>query len=179
LAASDGRGPSQRRHNFSADLALRQNGSHLTDANGEAPWGVTEERASESDVFAHDTEGKLTFMRASSPRQIRTEEIDGLVNEFALAFKNAKRAGFDGVEIHAANGYLFDQFLNSALNTRTDPYGGATPQTRTHLLLEVVDAAIIELGADKVGVRLSPFGDTTACPSIPMLKRPCCIWLQS
>jgi N-ethylmaleimide reductase len=138
--------------------------------NGEAPWGVTEERASESDVFAHDSEGKLTFMRASSPRQIRTEEIGSLLKEFALAFKNAKRAGFDGVEIHAANGYLFDQFMNSTLNTRTDQYGGATPQTRTRLLLEVVDAAIMELGSDKVGVRLSPFGRYNSMPVDPRVE---------
>jgi N-ethylmaleimide reductase len=138
--------------------------------NGEAPWGVTEERASQSEVFAHDSEGKLTFMRASSPRQIRTEEIGSLLKEFALAFKNAKRAGFDGVEIHAANGYLFDQFMNSTLNTRTDQYGGATPQTRTRLLLEVVDAAIMELGSDKVGVRLSPFGRYNSMPVDPRVE---------
>src|SRR5215469_9696942 len=136
---------------------------------GEAPWGVTNERA-ESDVFAHDSEGKLTFMRASSPRQIRTDEIGLVVKEFALAFKNAKRAGFDGVEIHAANGYLFEQFLNSALNTRADQYGGATPQTRTRLLLEVVDAAITELGSGKVGVRLSPFGRYNSIPADPHVE---------
>ncbi|AEU34632.1 alkene reductase [Granulicella mallensis] len=138
--------------------------------NGEAPWGVTDEKASESDVFAHDSDGKLTFMRASPPRQIQVEEIPGLVNEFALAFKNAKLAGFDGVEIHAANGYLFDQFMNSALNTRTDEYGGATPETRTRLLLEVVDAAIRELGAGKVGVRVSPFGRYNSMPADPHVE---------
>ncbi|WP_255550858.1 alkene reductase [Granulicella sp. dw_53] len=106
-------------------------------------------------------------MRASRPRQIRTEEISGLVDEFALAFRNAKLAGFDGVEIHAANGYLFDQFMNSTLNTRGDSYGGQTPQTRTRLLLDVVDAAILEWGADRIGVRLSPFGRYNSMPSDP------------
>jgi N-ethylmaleimide reductase len=138
--------------------------------NGEAPWGVTDETASESDVFAHDSDGKLTFMRASPPRPIRTEEIPGLVSEFELAFKNARRAGFDGVELHAANGYLFDQFMNATLNRRTDGYGGATPETRTRFLLEVVDAATRELGADRVGVRVSPFGRYGSMPADPHVE---------
>jgi len=138
--------------------------------NGEAPWGVTGERASESDVFAHDSDGKLTFMRASPPRPIRTEEVPGLVNEFELAFKNARRAGFDGVEFHAANGYLFDQFMNATLNRRTDGYGGATPETRTRFLLEVVDAAARVLGADRVGVRVSPFGRYGSMPADPHVE---------
>ena len=138
--------------------------------NGEAPWGVTDEKASESDVFAHDADGKLTFMRASSPRQITTEEISELVKEFTLAFKNAKLAGFDGVEIHAANGYLFDQFMNSVLNSRADNYGGRTPQSRTRFLLEVVDSAIRELGAHNVGVRVSPFGRYNSMPADPRVE---------
>jgi len=138
--------------------------------DGEAPWGVTNERASQSDVFAHDASGKLTFVRASPPRQIRTEEIPGLVNEFAVAFRNAKLADFDGVEIHGANGYLFDEFMNSVLNKRTDIYGGQTPRTRTRLLLEVVDAAIRELGSDRVGVRISPFGKYNSMPADPLTE---------
>jgi len=138
--------------------------------NGEAPRGVTDEPATESDVFAHDSDGRLTYMRASRPRQIRTEQIAGLVNDFTLAFKNTKLAGFDGVEIHAANGYLLDQFMNSVLNTRTDAYGGQTPQTRTRLLLEVVDAAIQELGANRVGVRVTPFGRYNSMPVDPNVE---------
>jgi N-ethylmaleimide reductase len=134
---------------------------------GEAPWGVTGERASESDVFVHDADGKLGFIRASTPRQMEIEEVAGLAADFRSAFKNAKRAGFDGVEIHAANGYLFDQFMNSTLNTRHDIYGGETPENRTRCLLEVVDAAIEELGADKVGVRISPFGRFNSMPADP------------
>jgi N-ethylmaleimide reductase len=135
--------------------------------DGEAPWGVTSAPAAQSDVFAHDDEGKLTFVRASTPRQISTTEAASLVDEFTLAFRNAKRAGFDGVEVHGANGYLFDQFMNSVLNTRTDIYGGQTPESRTRLLLDVVDAAIRELGADKVGVRVSPFGKFNSMPADP------------
>jgi N-ethylmaleimide reductase len=135
--------------------------------NGESPLGVTDERASGSDVFAHNSDGKLTFVRASSPRAIRTEEIPGLVDEFRKAFANTKRAGFDGVEIHGANGYLFDQFMNSTLNKRSDIYGGQKPENRTRLLLEVVDAAIAELGAGSVGVRVSPFGKFNSMPADP------------
>src|SRR6187402_488022 len=135
--------------------------------NGEAPWGATDERASESDVFVHDASGKLTFIRASAPRQIDTAEAAVVVDEFAAAFSHARRAGFDGVEIHGANGYLFDQFMNSVLNTRTDRYGGQSPQNRTRLLLEVVDAAIRVLGPGRVGVRLSPFGRYGSMPVDP------------
>jgi N-ethylmaleimide reductase len=138
--------------------------------NGEAPWGVTDVRASESDVFAHDATGKLTFVRASAPRQISIEEIPGVVEEFARAFRNAKRAGFDGVEIHGANGYLLDQFMNSAHNTRTDAYGGESPQSRTRFALEVVDAAIREFGAGRVGLRVSPFGRYNNMPADPLVE---------
>jgi N-ethylmaleimide reductase len=138
--------------------------------NSEAPWGVTDERANQSDVFARDASGKLTFVRASAPRQIRTEEIPGMVNEFVLAFMKARLASFDGVEIHGANGYLFDQFMNSVLNKRTDDYGGQTTRTRTRLLLEVVDAAIRELGSDRVGVRVSPFGKYNSMPADPFAE---------
>jgi N-ethylmaleimide reductase len=138
--------------------------------NGEAPWGATAERASESDVFIHDASGRLTFLRASTPRQIQTAETAVVVDEFAAAFGNALSAGFDGVEIHGANGYLFDQFMNSVLNTRTDQYGGQSPQNRTRLLLEVVDAAIRVLGAGRVGVRLSPFGRYGSMPADPRVE---------
>jgi N-ethylmaleimide reductase len=136
--------------------------------NGEAPWGVTNEQATGSDVFAHDNEGKLTFVRASSPRQLRTDEIPGLIDNFRTAFKNVRRAGFDGIELHAANGYLFEQFMNSVLNNRGDQYGGLTLANRTRFLLEVVDAAIQELGPGSIGVRLSPFGHYNSIPHDPL-----------
>jgi len=131
---------------------------------GEAPWGVTDEPASESDVFAYDTEGKASFVRASQPRQMTTDEVAQVVSEFAQAALNAEAAGFDGVEIHGANGYLVDQFMNSTLNTRTDQYGGQTPESRSRFLLEVVDATAAVLGAARVGVRLSPFGRFNSMP---------------
>ncbi|MRG43931.1 alkene reductase [Chitinophaga sp. SYP-B3965] len=135
---------------------------------GQAPWGVTDEQAIGSDVFAHDAEGKLTFVRASKPRQLRTDELPALLNDFKTAFSNVRKAGFDGLEIHGANGYLFEQFMNATLNTRNDQYGGQTLEDRTRFLLEVIDAAIAELGAGSVGVRLSPFGHYNSMPHDPL-----------
>lgn len=134
---------------------------------GISPLGVTDEQAIGSDVFAHDSEGKLTFVRASKPRPIQTSEISGLTEEFRAAFKNVRKAGFDGIELHAANGYLFEQFMNAVLNTRDDQYGGQTLKNRTRFLLEVIDVAIEELGADSIGIRLSPFGHYNSMPHDP------------
>ncbi|MEN0054122.1 MAG: alkene reductase [Mucilaginibacter sp.] len=137
---------------------------------GEAPWGVTNEQAVGWDVFAHDEHGKLTFVPASVPRELRTDEIPGLVNDFRNAFKNMKEVGFDGVELHAANGYIFEQFMNATLNTRTDHYGGQTVGGRLRFTLEVVDAAIEVLGAGNVGVRLSPFGTYNGIPDSDLME---------
>jgi N-ethylmaleimide reductase len=138
--------------------------------NGEAPWGVTEERAEGSEVFAHGPDGKLGYIPASAPRRLGTDEVSALVGTFAQAFAHARRAGFDGVEIHAGNGYLFDQFMNSALNTRTDRYGGGRVEDRTRFLMEVVDAAVRELGPGRVGVRMSPFGQFNSMPADPLVE---------
>lgn len=89
------------------------------------------------------------------PRPLELSEIPHVIGEFRRAFVNARDAGFDGVEILAANGFLLDQFLRDGINNRTDAYGGSI-ENRARLLLEVVDAAIVVLGADRVGVRLSP-----------------------
>ena len=89
------------------------------------------------------------------PRALATDEIAGVVEEFRLAAANAQRAGFDGVEIHGANGFLIDQFLRDAANQRSDTYGGPI-ERRARFLLEVVDATISVFGPDRVGVRISP-----------------------
>lgn len=90
-----------------------------------------------------------------TPRALETEELPGLVATFARAAANAMEAGFDGVEVHAGNGYLLDQFLRSSTNRRTDAYGGSK-ENRARLLLEILQAVGREVGADRVGVRLSP-----------------------
>jgi len=90
-----------------------------------------------------------------TPRALTIEEIADVVAQFAHAAQNGLKAGFDGVEIHAANGYLLDQFLRDSTNTRTDGYGGYETN-RARLLLEVVQAVVTVVGADRVGVRISP-----------------------
>lgn len=92
-----------------------------------------------------------------TPRALGLNEIPPIINEYRQGAENAKKAGFDGVEIHSANGYLLDQFLEDKTNRRSDKYGGSI-ENRARLLLEVVDAAIDVWGRQRVGVRLSPFG---------------------
>jgi len=90
-----------------------------------------------------------------TPRALESSELPGIVEDYAQATRNALAAGFDGVEIHAANGYLLDQFLRDGTNQRKDQYGGSI-ENRTRLLLEVTQAVVNVAGADKVGVRISP-----------------------
>ncbi|KAI4375843.1 hypothetical protein MLD38_013664 [Melastoma candidum] len=94
----------------------------------------------------------------SSPRPLQADEIPGIVNDFRLAARNAIAAGFDGVEIHGANGYLIDQFLKDGVNERMDEYGGSL-ENRCRFALEIVEAVTNEIGPDRVGIRLSPFSD--------------------
>ena len=91
------------------------------------------------------------------PRALETNEIPGIVADYKKAAQNAKDAGFDGVEVHGANGYLLDEFLQDGSNKRTDTYGGSI-ENRARLLLEVVDVACDVWGKGRVGVRLSPYG---------------------
>ena len=94
-----------------------------------------------------------------TPRALETHEIPGIVEAYRKGAENAKEAGFDGVEIHGANGYLLDQFLQDSTNRRTDLYGGSL-ENRARLLLEVTDAAISVWGAGRVGVHLAPRADS-------------------
>jgi 2,4-dienoyl-CoA reductase-like NADH-dependent reductase (Old Yellow Enzyme family) len=94
-----------------------------------------------------------------TPRALATSEIPGIVEGFRKGTENAKLAGFDGVEIHGANGYLIDQFLQDGSNHRTDEYGGSI-ENRARLMLEVADAAISVWGAKRVGMHLAPRGDS-------------------
>ena len=101
------------------------------------------------------------FVPMVTPRALDTAELPGIVEQYRSAAQNALAAGFDGVEIHAANGYLLDQFLRDKTNQRTDEYGGSI-ENRARLLMEVTAAVVQVWGADHVGVRLSPtstFGD--------------------
>jgi 2,4-dienoyl-CoA reductase-like NADH-dependent reductase (Old Yellow Enzyme family) len=94
-----------------------------------------------------------------TPRALELDEIPGIVAAYRKGAENAKRAGFDGVEVHGANGYLLDQFLQSSTNQRTDIYGGSI-ENRARLMLEVVDTCIEVWGAGRVGLHLAPRGDS-------------------
>ncbi|MGP3790893.1 alkene reductase [Pseudomonas sp. B392_1p] len=94
-----------------------------------------------------------------TPRALETAEIPAIVEAYRKGAENAKEAGFDGVEIHGANGYLLDQFLQDGTNQRTDAYGGSL-ENRARLLLEVTDAAVSVWGAGRVGVHLAPRADS-------------------
>jgi N-ethylmaleimide reductase len=106
--------------------------------------------AAEGEVITY--EGPKRF---PTPRALEIDEIAAIVADFAEAARHAVRAGFDGIEIHAANGYLIDQFLRDGANQRTDAYGGSIAN-RARFLLEVVDATSAAIGAHRVGVRISP-----------------------
>jgi 2,4-dienoyl-CoA reductase-like NADH-dependent reductase (Old Yellow Enzyme family) len=95
----------------------------------------------------------------ATPRALDTAEIAGVVAAYRLGAENAKKAGFDGVEIHGANGYLLDQFLQDSTNQRSDEYGGSI-ENRARLMLEVTDACIEVWGADRVGMHLAPRRDS-------------------
>lgn len=100
------------------------------------------------------TEGPKAFV---TPRALKTEEIPGIVEQFRRGAKNALVAGFDGIEIHSANGYLLDQFLQDGTNKRTDRYGGSL-ENRARLLLDVTNAVVDIWGSNRVGIRISPGG---------------------
>jgi len=109
-----------------------------------------------SKTYLVNADGTGSFADTSEPRALDIDELPGIVEDYRRAAKAAVgEAGFDGVEIHAANGYLIDQFLRSGSNQRTDAYGGSI-ENRARFLFEVVDAVVEAAGADRVGIRLSP-----------------------
>ncbi|MEY2857358.1 MAG: hypothetical protein RLZZ74_1670 [Cyanobacteriota bacterium] len=105
-------------------------------------------------VEAHTPNGKQPY---ETPRALETEEISQIVSDYRTSAANAKEAGFDGVEIHSANGYLIDQFLQSKTNQRSDRYGGSL-ENRYHFLKEIVESILTVWDASRVGIRLSPNG---------------------
>lgn len=130
--------------------------SHPTFQKGELPIAPSALSPVETKVWISDEKGNGNMVDCIQPREMTQADIDRVVKDFAQSAKKAIEAGFNGVEIHGGNGYLIDQFLRTNSNKRTDNYGG-TRENRTRFLLEVVDAVIEAIGADKVGVRLAPF----------------------
>ncbi|MDC7710827.1 alkene reductase [Vogesella indigofera] len=122
-----------------------------------APVSSGEVPATNTTVFAWLEPGKAGPVAPSVPRALSTEEVRRVTRDFVASALRAIEAGFDGIEIMAANAFLFDQFLSSELNTRTDEYGGSIAN-RQRFLLETVDAIADAIGGARVGVRVSPFG---------------------
>ncbi len=122
---------------------------------GEVPVSSTD-KAAEASTFTREG-----FIPTSKPRALRDDEIPALIEDYRKAARNAIAAGFDGVEIHAANTYLIEQFLRDSVNERSGPYGGGIAN-RARLLLEVVRAITGEIGAGRTGIRLSPLTTFTA-----------------
>jgi N-ethylmaleimide reductase len=125
--------------------------SHPVYHGGEPPVAPSPVRP-RGELFTH--EGMKEFV---TPRALGIEEIPGVINQFRQGAKNSVVAGFDGVEIHSANGYLPDQFLCDGTNRRSDAYGGSI-ENRTRFVLELVQAVVEVCGANRVGIRLSPSG---------------------
>ncbi|MBX8495910.1 alkene reductase [Pseudomonas cichorii] len=117
--------------------------------DGQAPVAPS---AIKAEGNTYTTEG---FVPVSMPRALETDEIPGIIEQYKRAAENARRAGFDGVEVHSANSYLLDQFLRDSTNQRTDQYGGSI-ENRARLTLEVTQAIVDIWGNDRVGIRLSP-----------------------
>lgn len=122
---------------------------------GEVPVSSTDKVANAS-TFTREG-----FIPVSKPRALRDDEIPALIEDYRRAARNSIEAGFDGVEIHAANTYLIEQFLRDSVNDRSGPYGGSI-ENRSRLLLEVVRAVVGEIGAGRTGIRLSPMTTFTA-----------------
>ena len=141
--------------------------SHPSFRQGELPVAPSA-IAFDGQVWIYDEQEKRGKKVACPvPRALETQEIKNIVEDYRRAAANAIKAGFDGVEIHGANGYLIDQFLRTTSNQRTDDYGGSQ-QNRLRFLQEVVTAVAAEVGADRTGIRLAPFiiARGMACPEI-------------
>ncbi|HWR96082.1 MAG TPA: N-ethylmaleimide reductase [Arenimonas sp.] len=115
------------------------------------------DRPYQNKTTVKDEQGNMVRVACSTPRALRTDEIPRLIEEYRIATRNSRAAGFDMVEIHAAHGYLLHQFMSEESNFRTDQYGGSL-ENRARLCLEVVDAVIGEWDGAHVGIRISPLG---------------------
>ena len=141
--------------------------SHPSIQDGKLPVSPSSKRAVGAMAYGYDESGKPDYVEPPAPRQLTTNEIVRIVEEFAQAADNAIEAGFDGVELHAANGYLFEQFMNPLVNDRTDRYSADTIGNRLRFTLEVIDAVVQRIGAGRVGIRISPYGKLFDMPLYP------------
>ncbi|CAK3777685.1 alkene reductase [Vibrio crassostreae] len=130
--------------------------THPDNIGGEQPISSSAIKAENVKVFIDNGTDEPGFVDVVEPREMTKEDIKEVVEQYRQAALNAIEAGFDGIELHAANGYLINQFIDSEANNRTDEYGGST-ENRLRFLGEVVEAMVEAIGADRVGVRLAPF----------------------
>ncbi|WPB56293.1 alkene reductase [Xylophilus sp. GOD-11R] len=135
--------------------------------DGKTPVSASSLQAVGAQAFGYDADGVPALIDTPAPRQLATDEIPRIVEDFAQAAANAIEAGFDGVEIHGANGYLHEQFMNPLVNDRTDRYAADTLENRLRFTLEVVDAVIARIGVNRVAIRLSPYGQLFDMPLHP------------
>ncbi|MDL5037781.1 alkene reductase [Comamonas resistens] len=137
--------------------------SHTSLLGGQRPVSSSAIQAQGVNVFVADADGKPGFAQASMPRALSVDEIHAIVDDYRQAARNAMEAGFDGVELHAANGYLLNQFIDSNANNRTDEYGGVLAN-RLRFLGEVTHALVEGTGdAGRVGIRLAPLTTLNGC----------------
>ncbi|WP_165313921.1 alkene reductase [Vibrio ziniensis] len=129
--------------------------THPDNINGEQPISSSAIKADGVKVFIDNGTDAPGFVDTAMPREMTQDDINLVINQFHQAAKNALLAGFDGIELHAANGYLVNQFIDSESNSRTDMYGGSL-ENRLRFLDEVVETLCDAIGADRVGVRLAP-----------------------
>lgn len=130
---------------------------------GRAPVSAVNTLAQNTTCYGFTPDGQPGQVQVTPPRAVSTTEVSRLSYDFVSAAKNAISAGFDGVEIHGANGYIFEQFINGGLNTRTDHYGGSV-ENRLRFLLETVDLMAEAIGSTRIGLRIAPFGRLSAMP---------------
>lgn len=128
----------------------------LVQPDGQAPVAPSALRGEGAQCFVEFEDGSAGRHPTSTPRALETDEIPGIVEDYRQAAVRAKRAGFDMIEVHAANAYLLNQFLATDTNQRTDRYGGSI-ENRARFPLEVVDAVVEVFGPQRVGIRLTPF----------------------
>jgi N-ethylmaleimide reductase len=128
-------------------------GHPLNQPNGELPVSSSTNLETNTERRVPTPDGRKPYVQ---PRALETDEIPAIVQDYKNAAKNAIIAGFDGVEIHGANGYLIEQFLHDGINDRTDKYGGSV-ENRARFLFEVVEAVLEAVDSSRVGLRLSPF----------------------
>ena len=143
--------------------------SALQPDNG-APLSSTSHGTDQARAYIFGGSGEARFVEPSEPVGMTTDQIATTIRDYARAAENAMAAGFDGVEIHAANGYLIEQFMNPNINDRSDSYHAFTVENRLRFPLEVLAAVTKQIGAKRTGIRLSPWGTASGAPLYPEIS---------